>query len=93
MAKTAIAARKGDTVTLALRPEAIHLGRAEGREVVLPATIEDVHFLGSVIRIRARVAGTAVALDTFNRPDQPPPPVGSSTEISFAAGDVILLPE
>ena len=93
LAKTAIAARKGDTVTLALRPEAIHLGRAEGREVVLPATIEDVHFLGSVIRIRARVAGTAVALDTFNRPDQPPPPVGSSTEISFAAGDVILLPE
>jgi putative spermidine/putrescine transport system ATP-binding protein len=91
--KTAIAARKGDTVTLALRPEAIQLGRAEGRGVVLPATIEEVHFLGSVIRVRARVAGTVVALDTFNRPDQPPPPVGSSTEISFDAGDVILLPE
>ena len=92
LTKTAIAARKGDTVTLALRPEAIHLGRAEGREVVLPATIEEVHFLGSVIRIKARAAGTMVALDTFNRPDHPPPPVGSSAEISFAAGDAILLP-
>ena len=93
LTRTAIAARKGDTVSLALRPEAIHLGRAEGREIVLPATIEDVNFLGSVIRVRARVAGTVVALDTFNRPDQPPPPVGSSAEISFAASDVILLPE
>ncbi|MBE0553689.1 MAG: ABC transporter ATP-binding protein [Rhodobacteraceae bacterium] len=89
----AMAARAGDTVTIALRPEAVHLGRADGREVVLPATIEEVHFLGSVIRVRVRVGDTVVALDTFNRPDQPPPPVGSATEISFAASDVILLPE
>jgi putative spermidine/putrescine transport system ATP-binding protein len=93
LAGRAIAARSGDPVTLALRPEAIQLGRAAGRDVVMPATIEEVHFLGSVIRVRARVAGTVVALDTFNRPDQPPPPVGSASEISFAAGDVILLPE
>jgi putative spermidine/putrescine transport system ATP-binding protein len=90
---TPIKARKGDTVTLALRPEAIHLGRVESRDFVLPATIDEVHFLGSVIRVKARAAGTSVALDTFNRPDQPPPPVGSSAEISFAASDVILLPQ
>ncbi len=88
----AIPAAEGASVTLALRPEAISLGRAEGREVVLPATIDEVHFLGSVIRIRARVEGSVVALDTFNRPDQPPPPVGSAAEISFAAVDAILLP-
>jgi putative spermidine/putrescine transport system ATP-binding protein len=92
LAKGAIGARNGDTVNLALRPEAIHLGRASGREVVLPATIEEVNFLGSVIRVRVRVAATVVALDTFNRPDQPPPPLGSTAEISFAARDVILLP-
>jgi putative spermidine/putrescine transport system ATP-binding protein len=91
--KAPIMARNGESVTLALRPEAIRLGRAEGREVVLPAVIDEVHFLGSVIRVRARVADTVVALDTFNRPDQPPPPVGSATEISFAASDVILLPQ
>jgi putative spermidine/putrescine transport system ATP-binding protein len=93
LSKAPIAARKGDTVTLALRPEAIRLGRAEGREVVLPATVDEVHFLGSVIRVRARVAGTMVALDTFNRPDQPPPPIGSTSEISFAASDLIVLPD
>ena len=88
-----VTAAKGATVTLALRPEAIRLGRAEGREVILPATVAEVNFLGSVIRIRARVAGTVVALDTFNRPDQPPPPLGSPTEISFAAADAIVLPD
>ena len=91
--KRAIPAQKGATVTLALRPEAIRLGRAEGREVVLPATVDEVHFLGSVIRLRASVGETVVALDTFNRPDQPPPAVGSAAEISFAASDAILLPD
>jgi len=93
LATGAITGRKGDRVALALRPEAIRLGRDHGRPIVLPATIEEVHFLGSVIRVRVRVAGTVVALDTFNRPDQPPPPLGSVAEISFAAGDAILLPD
>ncbi|MFE3837078.1 ABC transporter ATP-binding protein [Pseudogemmobacter sonorensis] len=78
-------------VALALRPEAVRLGRAEGREVVLPAVIEEVHFLGSVIRLRARAGGGLVDLDTFNRADTPPPPVGSSTEISFSGRDAIVL--
>ena len=63
-----------------------------GAKVVIPATIEEVHFLGSVIRVRARVMDTMVALDTFNRPDQPPPSIGSTAEISFSPRDVILLP-
>jgi putative spermidine/putrescine transport system ATP-binding protein len=78
-------------VTLALRPEAVQLGRAEGREVVLPATIEDVHFMGSVIRVRARAGGAVFAMDTFNRPDTPPPAVGDKAEISLSARDVIVL--
>jgi len=78
-------------VSLALRPEAVQLGRAEGCDVVLPAKVSEVHFLGSVIRIRAEAAGTRVALDTFNRPDAPPPSVGADAEISFASRDLIVL--
>jgi putative spermidine/putrescine transport system ATP-binding protein len=81
----------GGQIAVALRPEAVHLGRAAGREVVLPAVIEDVHFMGSVIRLRARVAGASVALDTFNRADSPPPAVGSTAEVSLSARDVIVL--
>ncbi len=86
-----VAAAKGASIALALRPEALHLGRATGREVVLPARITEVHFFGSVIRLRADMAGTRLALDTFNRADTPPPPVGSATEISLAASDLIVL--
>jgi len=84
-------ARNGDRLDLALRPEAVHLGRSEGRDVVLPAVIEEAHFLGSVIRVRAKAAGVSVSLDTFNRPDVPPPPVGSATEICFSTRDLIVL--
>lgn len=86
-----VAARNGAKVTLALRPEALHLGRGDGRDVILPAVIEEVHFLGSVIRVRAKAAGASVSLDTFNRSDVPPPPIGSVAEISFSARDLILL--
>ncbi len=86
-----VEAKQGGAVTMALRPEAVWLGRAEGRDVVLPATVTEVHFMGSVIRIRAVAAGTSFALDTFNRADTPPPAVGAVTEISFAARDLIVL--
>ena len=83
--------RDGASLAIALRPEALQLGRAEGREVVLPATIEEVHFLGSVIRLRADIAGTKISLDTFNRADTPPPSIGASVEISLSGRDAIVL--
>ena len=88
-----IAATKGSGIALALRPESIRLGPAEGCDVTLDGRIAEVNFLGSVIRIRAEVAGTEVALDTFNRPDAPPPPVGSAVRIGMAARDFIRLGE
>lgn len=81
----------GSEIALALRPESLRLGRAAGHDVVLTGRIAEVHFLGSVIRIRADVAGTSVALDTFNRPDTPPPPVGSTIEVCMAATDFIRI--
>lgn len=75
----------------AARPEAVSLGRAAGTDIVLPATVSEVHFLGSVIRLTADAAGTRIALDTFNRTDAPPPAVGSAVELSLAARDLIPL--
>ena len=61
-------------VTLACRPEAVSLGLAEGRPLVLHAEIGEVEFLGAVIRVRAQAGRTALSLDTFNRPTPRPPP-------------------
>ncbi len=77
--------------TLALRPEVLRLGRGEGRSVVLPGTISDVHFLGSVIRVRVDVGGNQMSLDTFNRPDTPPPSVGDAAEVSLRPADLLVL--
>jgi len=75
----------------AARPEALRLGRIEGAEIVMPATVTEVHFLGSVIRLTAEVAGNRVSLDTFNRADMPPPAIGAPIELSLALRDLIPL--
>jgi energy-coupling factor transporter ATP-binding protein EcfA2 len=80
-----LAAVAGATVPVALRPEAVRLGRE--REVVMPAVAREVEFMGSVIRIRAEAEGRSFLLDTFNRPDAPPPQPGEAVEISFSPRD------
>jgi len=83
--------RTGDTLSLALRPEAIALGARPGHDSNLAGEIADVHFLGSVIRVRVGVGGKQISLDTFNNSSTPPPVVGEKTEISFSSGDVLVL--
>ena len=78
---------------IALRPEALHLGSVPGAEAILPARIDEVHFMGSVIRLKATMAGTQVSLDTFNRPDQPPPVPGTDVQVSLSGRDAIVLRE
>ena len=81
----------GDRISLALRPETVALGRKEGRNVILSGHIAEVHFLGSVIRIRVAVADHVVSLDTFNQPDAPPPAVGTPVEVSVCERDLLVL--
>ncbi|MCV3238285.1 ABC transporter ATP-binding protein [Mesorhizobium sp. ZC-5] len=83
--------KTGDTMSLALRPEAISLGRRPGNDARLSGEIADVHFLGSVIRVRVGVGSGVVSLDTFNSPATPPPSVGEKTEISFSSKDLLVL--
>ena len=83
--------KSGDTLSLALRPEAISLGRHPGRDSSLSGEIAEVHFLGSVIRVRVGIGGSTVSLDTFNSPASPPPAVGEKAEISFSSGDMLVL--
>ena len=86
-----LAAHAGQKLSVALRPEALRLGRLPDAEALLTAKVTDVHFMGSVIRLKADLAGAAVSLDTFNRPDAPPPVVGSEVEVSLSGRDFILL--
>jgi putative spermidine/putrescine transport system ATP-binding protein len=84
-------ARNGDAVALALRPEAIALGPRSGNDGKLSGEITDVHFLGSVIRVRVGLGKGAVSLDTFNNSATQPPKVGDRAEISFSSADMMVL--
>lgn len=83
--------KSGDALSLALRPEAIALGKRAENDTSLSGEIADVHFLGSVIRVRVGVGGGTVSLDTFNNSTTPPPTVGEKTQISFSSNDVLVL--
>jgi putative spermidine/putrescine transport system ATP-binding protein len=74
----------GSTVTIALRPESIELGEGGGANR-LRGTVEDASFLGSIVRIRVRLADgeTSISLDTFNDPNLTPPAIEEIVTVSF----------
>ncbi|WP_152044934.1 ABC transporter ATP-binding protein [Aureimonas psammosilenae] len=81
----------GTPLTLALRPEALSLMPGRGKVNRLEGTVEDVDFLGSVVRMRVRLGSTAVLLDAFNDPAAPPPERGSAVAVHFAPSDGQIL--
>jgi putative spermidine/putrescine transport system ATP-binding protein len=86
-----VSGEAGSKISLALRPETVALGRQNGHGVVLSGRITEVHFLGSVIRVRVNVGDQLVSLDTFNRSDAPPPAVGEMVEVSVSERDLLVL--
>jgi putative spermidine/putrescine transport system ATP-binding protein len=81
----------GDTVSVALRPEAVDFGGAsEGRDA-LAGTVEAVAFLGAVVRIRVRLGDQRVSLDTFNQPQLRLPAAGDAVTLSFSRDDLLVV--
>ena len=81
----------GDVRSVALRPEAITLSGSEASRNRIKGTIDEVNFLGAVVRIRVQVAQNMVSLDTFNSPSTPPPKRGEEVTLSFLPEDVLML--
>lgn len=77
-------------VTLGLRPEAVTLGQGN-HDTRLTATIREVDFLGSVIRLRADLAGQPIAFDTFNNSHAAPPQVGTEVTLGLNAADLMVI--
>ncbi len=80
----------GQPLTLALRPEAVSLGSEQGRNL-LRGKIEEVSFLGAIVRIRVLLGKTRISFDTFNNPSAPPPDRGRDVTIGFAPADLLVL--
>ncbi|MGH7263625.1 MAG: ABC transporter ATP-binding protein [Candidatus Rokuibacteriota bacterium] len=76
-------AAAGDVRAVALRPEIVSLGATGADGNRMEGTVEDVSFLGSIVRIRVRFSENALALDTFNNPRLAVPRVGQRVAVSF----------
>ncbi|MEX1172518.1 MAG: ABC transporter ATP-binding protein [Chloroflexota bacterium] len=86
----------GDPVMVALRPEMITLDGIDGEPAdganQLSATVTDIAFLGSVVRVSTKLSdGTAVFVDTFNNPNLAVPPAGSPVKLSFPPDACLVL--
>jgi putative spermidine/putrescine transport system ATP-binding protein len=84
-------ARAGEVRAVAVRPESVSLQAAEADGNRMRGIIEDVNFLGSIVRIRVRFAENAVWLDTFNNPRLAPPAPGQAVTVGFPREAVLVL--
>jgi len=77
--------------TVALRPEAVRLGETGGRNH-LRGTVEDVSFLGSIVRTRVRIGdGATLSFDQFNDPALAPATIGDVVPLSFPVEATLVL--
>lgn len=78
---------------LALRPEAILLESPSNGRNSLAVTVEEISFLGAVVRIRARVSSAVVSLDAFNDPNWIRPERGQPVALDVADDNLLALDE
>jgi putative spermidine/putrescine transport system ATP-binding protein len=89
----------GADLAVTIRPEAIQVQPADAIEAAslngagnhLMATVEDIYFLGSVVRIRTRLGQYFANVDTFNSPHMALPEVGDTVRLAFDADAVKVL--
>jgi putative spermidine/putrescine transport system ATP-binding protein len=86
-----VAVPAGSQISVALRPESAQINRTGEGLNQLSGTVDEVAFLGSVVRVRVRFATQAISLDMFNDPTNPPPLRGATVSVSFRSEDLIVL--
>ena len=81
----------GAPVTVALRPETISLDGTTSTGNKLRGTIEDIHFLGSIVRVRVRFRQNAIYFDQFNNPNRALPQPGQAVTVTFPSEAVLVM--
>src|SRR5512135_2682185 len=81
----------GDKVTIAIRPERLNFASTEQKANVIDCTIENITFLGSIVRIQVRIANARFYMDTFNNPFLELPKIGDKTQVTCSKEAVLIL--
>jgi putative spermidine/putrescine transport system ATP-binding protein len=83
--------QKGDKVTIAIRPERLNFIAQEKKANIMDCKVENITFLGSVVRIQVLVGSNRFYMDTFNNPFLALPNIGDRDQVSCSREAVLVL--
>jgi putative spermidine/putrescine transport system ATP-binding protein len=83
--------KKGDQVKISIRPERFSFAAEPIKDNVVECTIENITFLGSVVRIQIAIGGVKFNMDTFNNPFLELPAVGAKEKVMCSKEAVLVL--
>ena len=85
--------KKGDAIRISVRPERFGFASEQKKDNVLDSTIENVTFLGAVVRIQVKIGNAKFNMDTFNNPFLELPKIGSMEQVTCSKEAVLVLDE
>jgi putative spermidine/putrescine transport system ATP-binding protein len=83
--------RTGDRVMIAIRPERLSFASEGKKANLLDCAIENITFLGSIVRIQVRLGNISFYMDTFNNPFLELPKIGDKTQVTCSREAVLIL--
>lgn len=84
-------AREGDELAVSLRPERVSLAGETRKANVLTATVQNIMFLGSIVRIHVQTGANAFYLDEFTNPHLTLPKLGAQVQVTFSREAPLVL--
>jgi putative spermidine/putrescine transport system ATP-binding protein len=81
----------GQACVLAIRPEALLIEAPQPGKNTIPVVVEEVSFLGAVVRIRTRLGDQVLDLDVFNDPNQTLPERGAQVVLGLSFENLLIL--
>ncbi|MCO6185591.1 ABC transporter ATP-binding protein [Rhizobium sp. L1K21] len=81
----------GETITLALRPEALFMQEQQAGDIALEGRVQHFGFHGSIIRAKVAVNDQTICVDMFNQANFTMPNVGENIRLYFSPADALVL--
>lgn len=85
--------KKGDAIRVSIRPERFSFASEQKKDNVLDCAIENITFLGAVVRIQVKIGNAKFNMDTFNNPFLELPKIGSKEQVTCSKEAVLVLDE
>lgn len=82
---------QGDKVRIAIRPERFSFASEGKKANVVDCRIENITFLGSVVRVHILIGNTKFTMDTFNYPSLALPQIGDMNQVTCSKEAVLII--